>query len=225
MPVLDTTTGQFVDIRSDGSVPYAILSHTWDAGGKQSYQDVRRIQESSDLRPRALLQRNWGACAIAIAENLRFLWIDSSCIDKTSSSELSEAINSMCAWYRNAVVCYAYLVDVPWAEDLRSEVILLSREWRLVGSKRSLASLVEEITGIYQDILTGGRSLDIISVSRHMSWPSRRSTTRIEDQAYSLLSIFDIVLTPIYGEGDRAFRRLQEEILRHIPDESIFAWE
>ncbi|PIL35580.1 hypothetical protein GSI_02308 [Ganoderma sinense ZZ0214-1] len=57
-----------------------------------------------------------------------------------------------------------------------------------------------------------------------MSWASRRETTRVEDQAYSLLGIFGLHLTTNYGEGRHAFVRLQEAILLAIPDQSIFAW-
>nr|VWP00237.1 Zn(2)-C6 fungal-type domain-containing protein [Ganoderma boninense] len=57
-----------------------------------------------------------------------------------------------------------------------------------------------------------------------MSWAAKRQTTKVEDEAYSLLGIFDIQMSPLYGEGRRAFRRLQEEILRRIPDQTIFAW-
>lgn len=54
-------------------------------------------------------------------DGYRYIWIDSSCIDKTSSSELSEAINSMFDWYRGAQICYAFLPDVPSDEDVRAE--------------------------------------------------------------------------------------------------------
>lgn len=57
-----------------------------------------------------------------------------------------------------------------------------------------------------------------------MSWAAKRETTRIEDQAYSLMGIFGVHMPPIYGEGNNAFLRLQEEIIRTIPDQTIFAW-
>ena len=57
-----------------------------------------------------------------------------------------------------------------------------------------------------------------------MSWASERQTTRVEDEAYSLLGIFDIQMPTIYGEGTQAFIRLQEEILRRIPDQTLFTW-
>lgn len=37
--------------------------------------------------------------------------IDSCCIDKSSSAELTEAINSMFKWYREAGLCIVYLSD------------------------------------------------------------------------------------------------------------------
>ena len=63
------------------------------------------------------------------------------------------------------------------------------------------------------------------SVAAKMSWASCRTTSRIEDMAYSLLGLFDIHMPLIYGEGENAFFRLQCEIIQSSPDESIFAWE
>ncbi|KAF4818161.1 Vegetative incompatibility protein HET-E-1 [Colletotrichum tropicale] len=57
-----------------------------------------------------------------------------------------------------------------------------------------------------------------------MSWAASRETKRTEDRAYSLLGIFDINMPLIYGEGHKAFRRLQEEITRETNDLSLFAW-
>lgn len=58
-----------------------------------------------------------------------------------------------------------------------------------------------------------------------MSWAANRDTTRPEDEAYCLLGIFDVSMSMIYGEGSKAFQRLQEEILRKTTDLSIFAWK
>lgn len=66
--------------------------------------------------------------------------------------------------------------------------------------------------------------LDSASVARKMSWAATREITRVENRAYSLMGIFGIYMFPIYGEGDNAFLRLQEEIVRTIPDQSILAW-
>ncbi|KAI0630685.1 hypothetical protein C8Q77DRAFT_220417 [Trametes polyzona] len=186
-------------------------------------------------------------CRIAREAGFWLIWIDSCCIDKSSSAELSEAINSMYEWYRLADVCFVYLEDVPDGspESMRQafresrwhtrgwtlqeliapdKVVFLTTTWQFLGTKMGLASTLEDITGIDFDILTGRASLNTISVARRMSWAALRHTTRVEDRAYSLMGIFGVHLSPIYGEGTHAFLRLQEEIIKTIPDPSIFAW-
>ena len=188
------------------------------------------------------------ACAVARAHGYRYIWIDSCCIDKTSSEELSEAINSMFTWYRDASVCYSFLEDVSSGLSPRADlsgfrtsrwftrgwtlqeliaprnVIFLSLDWQIIGTKESLADVTESITGIPTAVLVHQTRLREVSVARRMSWASRRITTRVEDEAYSLMGIFDINMPTLYGEGSRAFLRLQEEILKRIPDGSLFAW-
>ncbi|KAM5531373.1 hypothetical protein V8D89_014966 [Ganoderma adspersum] len=185
------------------------------------------------------------ACKTAGRRGFRYIWIDSCCIDKMNSAEWSEAINSMYAWYRDAKICFAFLADIPTGSQPSARfntsrwftrgwtlqeliaphnVVFLSEEWEYLGSKHSLAPFLQQITGINQDVLRHKVSLDQVSVAKRMSWASKRETTRLEDEAYSLLGIFDIHMPALYGEGRRAFRRLQEEILRRIPDQSLFAW-
>ncbi|KAI9059423.1 HET-domain-containing protein [Trametes sanguinea] len=194
-----------------------------------------------------------GACKIARRHGYRYLWIDSCCINQASSAELSEAINSMFEWYSKAAICYAYLEDVqptatqsgtisePIETLMRKSkwhtrgwtlqelvapkhLLFLTRNWSIIGSKSSMAALLEDITGVDVAILIGSSTLDSISVARRMSWASQRKTSRIEDEAYSLLGIFGIYMPTIYGEGRNAFVRLQQEIMKTIPDQSIFAW-
>jgi len=57
-----------------------------------------------------------------------------------------------------------------------------------------------------------------------MSWASKRQTTRIEDQAYSLMGLFGVNMPLLYGEGTKAFFRLQLEIQKNTDDESLYAW-
>ncbi|KAM5545093.1 hypothetical protein V8D89_001204 [Ganoderma adspersum] len=188
------------------------------------------------------------ACRIARENGYRYIWIDSCCIDKSSSSELSEAINSMYKWYGLAAVCYAYLADVPPGTDHQAKgsafrksrwfrrgwtlqeliapfsVQFLSEEWAPIGSKRELVDLVESVTKIDERALLRVEPLDMFSVAQRLSWAAYRETTREEDQAYSLLGMFDINMPTLYGEGNRAFRRLQEQIMQRTPDQSLFAW-
>ncbi|KAL8990621.1 MAG: hypothetical protein Q9177_000771 [Variospora cf. flavescens] len=57
-----------------------------------------------------------------------------------------------------------------------------------------------------------------------MSWASKRQTSRTEDMAYCLLGLFDVNMPLLYGEGHKAFMRLQHEIIKQSSDDSIFAW-
>lgn len=192
-------------------------------------------------------------CKIAREAGFRLVWIDSCCIDKSSSAELSEAINSMFDWYRLADVCYVYLEDVPdvdhpiahsgpvtddtfrhskwhtrgWTlqELIAPEhVVFLTQTWHFLGTRTALAVTIQQVTGIHFDILTGRAPLDSVSVARRLSWAAWRRTTRVEDEAYCLMGLFGVHISPIYGEGRNAFLRLQEEIVKTIPDQSIFAW-
>jgi hypothetical protein len=176
--------------------------------------------------------------------------VDTCCIDKTSSAELSEAINSMYTWYKNAIVCYAYLSDARmfncrtmWAteEEFKKcrwftrgwtlqeliappSVRFFSQDWIFIGEKFHLSGILSNITGIDIATLIGGNVTDV-SVAKRMSWASKRVTTRVEDIAYCLLGIFEVSLPLLYGEGKRAFTRLQEEIMKSSDDQSLFAWE
>ncbi|OSD00397.1 hypothetical protein PYCCODRAFT_1479280 [Trametes coccinea BRFM310] len=183
----------------------------------------------------------------AEAHGFKLLWIDTCCINKASSTELSEAINSMFAWYARATVCYAYyLHDVDDAKPAEGSsfaqsawftrgwtlqeliapinVIFLSRSWTPVASKHTVAKLLQEITGIDAGVLRGPRRLQDVSVARRMGWAATRRTTRLEGRAYCLMGIFDVKMPTIYGEGAEAFIRLQEETIKRTADLSILAW-
>src|SRR5271168_851945 len=84
--------------------------------------------------------------------------------------------------------------------------------------------MISEITGIPTNILLGG-DVEGASVAQRMSWASKRKTTRVEDLAYCLMGMFGINMPLLYGEGERAFIRLQEEIIKVSDDHSLFAWK
>ena len=97
--------------------------------------------------------------------------------------------------------------------------------WRRSGSKESLKDRINDITRIPTDILDGSVQVQTYPIACRMSWAANRETTRIEDMAYCLLGLFDIHIPLIYGEEQRAFTRLQEEICRNTTDMSLFAWK
>jgi hypothetical protein len=98
-----------------------------------------------------------------------------------------------------------------------------SKFWRKIGTKESLCNTISKITGIDTDTLYG-EGLELVSVANKMSLASDRQTTRTEDTAYCLLGLFDVNMPLLYGEGQKAFLRLQEEILKSSYDHSLFAW-
>lgn len=98
-----------------------------------------------------------------------------------------------------------------------------SAQWEEIGTKSSLSDPLSNSTGIPSAILRG-KSPHRCQVAERMSWASKRNTTREEDKAYSLLGLFDINMPMIYGEGAKAFTRLQQEIIKAHEDYSIFSW-
>lgn len=222
-----------------GSPPsYAILSHRWRQG-EVTLQDLSR----SDVQSMEGYSKLSKACEMAQDFGFEYLWMDTCCIDKSNSVELSEAINSMYMWYMNSGICLAYLDDVAgsiFLDDCSgsvwfsrgwtlqeliapAEVLFYDRNWSLLGTRASLGTYIEKASGIEQRILLT-RRFDDVSVAKKMSWASRRVTTRLEDEAYCLMGIFNVNMPALYGEGRKAFIRLQEEILKQTNDHSIFAW-
>ncbi|KAK1956063.1 HET-domain-containing protein [Colletotrichum sublineola] len=228
---------------------YAILSHTWEEEEEVTLQDWQGDTDSR--KSKKGYAKILKSCERASQDGYDWIWIDTCCIDKTSSTELSEAINSMFYWYRNSAVCYVYLSDATgtqpaFVEDCSSqtkpvvarwysrgwtlqEVIapakirFFRRDWTDLGSKEDHLNAISRITGMDIYALQGGE-LSRISVARRFNWLARRKTTRVEDMAYCMLGIFDINMPLLYGEGAKAFIRLQEEIINATEDQSIFAW-
>lgn len=227
--------------------PYAILSHTWENG--------EVIFEDFQLPETRMKKKGWAkielTCRQALANSLCYAWVDSCCIDKRSSSELSESINSMFKWYAHSAECYAYLSDFTQSnssQDITScywfergwtlqeliapfKMSFYDKDWKLVGTKQSLSHQISQRTNINESILKAGSfdsvrsQLDACTVAQRMSWAAARKTKRPEDLAYCLLGIFDISMPMLYGEGERAFTRLQEEIIKETNDMTIFAWQ
>jgi len=238
MRLIKSSTFELEYFSTDKFLPeYAILSHTWEEE-EVLFADMEKGTAAGKAGYRKLLY----ACTQAMADSLDYVWIDTCCIDKSSSAELSEAINSMYSWYQKARVCYVYMADfpakVPALVDSRwftrgwtlqeliapSNLIFYSGDWAELGTKLTLQSTLAERTGIDVGILTGEKGLESTSVARRMSWACNRETTRTEDEAYCLMGLFDVNMPMLYGEGSKAFIRLQEEIMKHSDDQSLFAW-
>lgn len=333
MWLLNVNTKQLECFNADETPDYAILSHTWGED-EVTFDDVRQGCGQN--------KNGWHklefVCHQAAEGGLQYAWVDTCCIDKSSSAELSEAINSMFRWYHGAQACYALLSDVllpsaghgrpngerlfpnsfnghaahgsaplrmrdggveeseevtsrmslPSYEDSRhflmasdvdfircygwlarsswfcrgwtlqemiapKEVYFFDKAWNMLGLRTPMAAFLSRITRIDGRVLTWSRRplrpwrkgqsdysglqdtvaitmstlravLDSFSVAQRMSWAAGRVTTRLEDEAYCLLGMFDVNMPMVYGEGRRAFLRLQEQIIQTSTDHSIFAW-
>lgn len=245
MRLINTTTLKLEDILNPDAHPYAILSHTWE-------ESEVTFQEWDNADPEVRRKKKGFAkieqtCNIAKKQGLHYAWVDTCCINKESSAELTEAINSMFAWYRKAAVCFVYLSDLPahqpefpdpllpgcrwftrgWTlQELIAPrtLVFYDSQWNAHGGKRLRSYEIQEITGIDLTVLENSEFLRSMPVGRMMSWAAKRQTTREEDMAYCLLGIFDVNMGLIYGEGEKAFSRLQEEIMRKTNDMTLFAW-
>jgi len=229
----------FCEITNEEDQAYAILSHTWltDNNEEVSFRDV----EAGTGKSKAGWRKIQFCADQAAADGLRYFWIDTCCIDKSSSAELSEAINSMFRWYREAAKCYVYLSDVSAGKHSQSSQLLrprsfgqsrwftrgwtlqellaprsvefFSRDCKRLGDKSSLERQIHEITGIPVDAFQG--NLSQFSDNERMLWTKNRNTTKEEDQAYCLMGIFNVFLPVLYGEGKiHALERLREAINR-----------
>jgi hypothetical protein len=224
------SSGDFkvVSVIDENPPPYAILSHTWTEGQEITSNELV-AGTGKDKTGYDKLRFCGGRAA---ADGLQYFWVDTCCIDKSISHELSTAINSMFRWYQRASKCYVYLSDVvvpdevadaeafriTWAEAFRRSR-WFTRGWTLQellappcveffskNGKRlgSRISLEQEIHEITK-IATGAlqsQSLAEFSVEERMSWAAQRTTTLKEDKVYCLLGIFGVFLSLIYGEGE-----------------------
>jgi hypothetical protein len=227
---IDNETGdEFSLVEFIGDTPrYAILSHTWGPTGTEvTYKDLVEGTGKDKAGYKKIR-----ACGRQSAKaKYKYFWVDTCCIDKTSSAELSEAINSMYRWYGEAGVCFAYIEDaspsLPMSQWTISNIRWFTRGWTLqellapqeveffdsdwyaLGTRTEHAPLLSTITKIDSEALerhfgykmNGRVDLRIFSIASKMSWAAERTTTRSEDVAYCLLGIFDVNMPLLYGEG------------------------
>lgn len=241
MRLLNCETLELEEFDENDVPEYVILSHTWGSE-EVTFEDMTGPVKA---RPRAKegFHKITLFATVAARHDFRYIWVDTCCIRKDSSSELSEAINSMYTWYKNARRCYVYLddVDTDTGEELRrcrwlsrgwtlqeliapEDVFFYSRHGELLFAKEHRVGELSALTGISQEVLlTCDPSL--ASIASRMRWAALRVTRRPEDMAYCLLGIFDVNMPMLYGEGGhKAFIRLQEEIMKRSDDQSLFLW-
>lgn len=109
MRLINVNTFELHEFYGNDIPKYGILSHTWgeDEVSLQDLQAGKGLDKNKAGYRKIVL-----ACKQAKKDEMDWAWVDTCCIDKTSSAELSEAINSMYRWYKESGACYAYLSDV-----------------------------------------------------------------------------------------------------------------
>lgn len=168
MRLLNVKTWKLQVFPNDRKLPrYGILSHTWGAHevtlqefelldkGNPSLSKIRRCSEQ------------------ALKHGYAYIWVDTCCIDKTSSAELSEAINSMFRWYNQSEICYAYLVDVKGGANTKEfgqsrwftrgwtlqellaprRVQFYNTSWDFIGDSGRLSTIIASVAGIRSSYL------------------------------------------------------------------------
>lgn len=157
MRLLRVDSLKFFDFHDDATPPYAIASHRWQEE-EVTFQEVR--DEYNQTKKGYRKVRDFAKYVRDHVHGVQWLWIDTCCINKDSAAELSEAINLMFKWYRNAQVCLAWLPDVDVVGDehdfKKSEwfergwtlqellaprtVVFFTRTWQVIGNKGASSS-------------------------------------------------------------------------------------
>ncbi|MCJ1351809.1 MAG: hypothetical protein MMC33_001793 [Icmadophila ericetorum] len=198
---------EFGEFNGEDPPSYAILSHSWRFRTKIFGTEKAR----TGLGYEKIVKCKSGT------SNYDYFWIDTCCVDKTSSAELSEAINSMYLWYEKAAVCYVYLSDVQFTDPIETfkqsrwftrgwmlqeliapaTVVFFSKDWERISEKRECLNIINDITAVPGRLLSSQAEPFEFSVAERMSWASNRLTTRVEDEAYSLMGLFGV--EPVIG--------------------------
>jgi hypothetical protein len=193
MRLLHTKSLKLVNVPSHDLPPYAILSHTWGPPHAEIlFEDIEAGPERA--QGKASFTKLQYTATQAIEDGLEYCWIDTCCIDKRSSAELQEAINSMFMWYAKATICYVYLSDVTDANSIEGEesqfrkacwhsrgwtlqellapckINFYAHDWTFIGTKGTLCTLLSGINRIPVNILNGDVPIDTASVAHRMSW-------------------------------------------------------
>ena len=239
--------GEFslIQAATHNTLPYAILSHTW-TDQEVIYQDLI----SGAWESKSGYEKIKFCGEQATRDGLQYFWVDTCCIDKSNSAELSTAINSMFRWYRNAKKCYVYLTDVSapsydgvvqpsqstWEAAFRGSR-WFTRGWTL---QELIAPAIVEFFSQESTRLGDKKSLEKLiheitqipiqalrgnpfsdfSIAERKEWAVQRQTTEEEDMVYCLLGLCEVSMPPIYGEGKEAALKRLQMTIREFSKDS-----
>ncbi|THU77667.1 HET-domain-containing protein, partial [Dendrothele bispora CBS 962.96] len=180
MRLLHTKTFELEEFLTAADTPtYAILSHTWEKD-EVTFQDIHDSETKAGWK-KAGWSKVWNACKYVRQYKFEWIWIDTCCIDKSSSAELSEALNSMYNYYGDSRVCITYLSDVSMerdAMDIKKKLkdsrwftrgwtlqeliaprfmVFLDQGWKMVGTRFSVRKIISERTSIPVEVFEDGK--------------------------------------------------------------------
>jgi hypothetical protein len=221
--------GEFslVQVATHNTLPYAILSHTWAHGQEVTYRELI----SGAGKSKTGYKKIQFCEEQATKDGLQYFWVDTCCINKSDSTELTTAINSMFRWYRNAKRCYVYLADVSapghdsdiqakqstWEAAFRDSR-WFTRGWTLqeliapvivefFSKEGKLLGDKQSLEALIQDITRvpiqalRGNPFSDFKIDERIRWAAQRQTMKEEDIVYCLLGLCEVSMPPIYGEG------------------------
>lgn len=233
---------------------FAILSHRWSRN-EFVFADIPSSGvvvnlEAMPTNPRPGLLKLTEFCKMAYKRfALQYAWMDTCCIDKGRSAELDQAIRSMFHWYRASTICIVHLAETSstqvmnmhkdswWTRCWTLQELLapramkfFDREWIEITHEANDKKSGAVLQQLYD--ATGIRPTDLerfipgpINIRQRLVWASKRRATQVEDEAYSLVGIFNVQLRVAYGEGHRAFQELQKVLLTVSGERGMFAWD
>ena len=228
---------------------YAMFSHKWE-NNEPLFEKVIHIVVY-DLEESSTHDKLQMFCKIVWEAGFQWAWSDTCCVNKADHFVLQEALVAMFKWYEGSSLTVVFLRGVRFPSKRGDLVgsIWNSRAWTLQEYHASkvvrfytedwtpylnldipnhkdapeIISEMEEATSILAQALMGLRpGLD--DIREKLSLASRRETTFVEDEAYSLLRIMSTSLPVVYGEGDKSLGQLLAQVLTSSGDTSILAW-
>ncbi|KAK7443548.1 hypothetical protein VKT23_015721 [Stygiomarasmius scandens] len=241
---IDTQTLQLVEFEENSFIPpYAIISHIWNEGEEILYDEFIEPREKTSVK-----QGYWKimkACRQALQDGIRYIWLDTCCIEREKHEDVAENVSLVYAYYQNAEVCYVYMADVEEKEDMFGKqstleqegtsqwfrcgwtlqqliaprtVIFFDKFWRQIGDKETIRDEISRITSICPTVLSNKQSIRDVDVLTRMSWATVRSTTREQDEAYCLQGLLGVTIEPNYDEHRYAsFNRLGKALFDAQP--------
>ncbi|KAL1604983.1 hypothetical protein SLS60_004524 [Paraconiothyrium brasiliense] len=225
MRLLNASTIRLESFHNEAITPrYAILSHTW-GDEEVSFQDLDSAELSEAINSMFKWYRKSAICYAYLEDIRDFVAIrgggetsymrEDAKVERQGGEAFNESYLAKARWFTRGWTLQELIAP--------HDIVFYAKGWKTLGRKSTMAEVLENITGIAWYCILGS-DLNKVSVAQRMSWASKRQTTRSEDIAYCLLGIFDVNMPLLYGEGEKAFSRLQEEIMKNSDDQSLFAW-